>query len=93
MERESGSLVNVICIPIATLLTALDVSHVDLFVVDVEGSEWGVLNSFPFHQITVDVSINHLSHSCHIAADMSTSHLRTLFHQTYITVYSIQACM
>lgn len=59
MERETGTLVNVFCIPIASLLTSLDVSHVDLFVVDVEGSEWGVLDNFPFHQIAVDVSINH----------------------------------
>ncbi|KAK3861236.1 hypothetical protein Pcinc_032747 [Petrolisthes cinctipes] len=54
-ERESGSLVNVLCIPVASLLIALDVTYVDLFVVDVEGSEWGVLDNFPFHQITVDM--------------------------------------
>ncbi|XP_063859447.1 protein Star-like [Scylla paramamosain] len=53
--RETGSVVKVLCLPLATLLRALGRTHVDLWVLDVEGVEWGVLDLFPFNEITVDV--------------------------------------
>ncbi|CAL4142306.1 unnamed protein product, partial [Meganyctiphanes norvegica] len=43
------------CIPLYTLLMALDREHVDLISLDVEGAEMGVLRSFPWHKIEVDV--------------------------------------
>ncbi|XP_042208654.1 uncharacterized protein LOC121856936 isoform X2 [Homarus americanus] len=54
-QRETGYVVNVHCIPLFTLLTALGRRHVDLFVLDVEGVEWGVIDLFPFDQITIDM--------------------------------------
>ncbi|XP_063610823.1 uncharacterized protein LOC134784645 [Penaeus indicus] len=43
------------CIPLATLLLAIDVTHVDLVSLDIEGGEMGVLRYFPWDRITVDV--------------------------------------
>ncbi|XP_069173251.1 protein Star [Procambarus clarkii] len=53
--RETGNVMTVHCIPLVTLLRALRISHVDLFVLDVEGAEWGVIELFPFDQITVNM--------------------------------------
>ncbi|XP_045130731.1 uncharacterized protein LOC123515903 isoform X2 [Portunus trituberculatus] len=53
-SRETGSVVKVLCLPLATLLQALGRTHVDLWVLDVEGVEWGVVDLFPFNEITVD---------------------------------------
>lgn len=43
------------CLPLATLLLAIDVTHVDLVSLDVEGAEMGILRHFPWGRITVDV--------------------------------------
>ncbi|KAK4304842.1 hypothetical protein Pmani_023229 [Petrolisthes manimaculis] len=45
------------CLPLATLLLALNVSRVDLVSLDVEGAEDAVLRHFPWGRITVDVWI------------------------------------
>lgn len=45
------------CLPLGTLLLALNVSRVDLVSLDVEGAEEGVLRHFPWGRITVDVWI------------------------------------
>ncbi|XP_050726933.1 uncharacterized protein LOC127003871 isoform X1 [Eriocheir sinensis] len=54
-QRERGSVVSALCLPLATLLRSLGRTHVDLWVLDVEGVEWGVLDLFPFHEFTVDM--------------------------------------
>lgn len=43
------------CVPVSSLLTALNITHIDLFVLDVEQVERMVLETFPFDMITVDV--------------------------------------
>lgn len=43
------------CLPLATLLLALNITHVDLISLDVEGAEVGILRYFPWQRITVDV--------------------------------------
>ena len=37
------------------ILTALNVTHIDWIVLDTEGSERAILQSFPWHQVTVDL--------------------------------------
>ncbi|KAF2367435.1 Methyltransferase FkbM [Trinorchestia longiramus] len=50
------------CLPVATLLTALNVTHVHFFSLDTEGGELDMIKNFPFNDITVDVwSIEHVS--------------------------------
>ncbi|XP_037795255.1 uncharacterized protein LOC119590652 [Penaeus monodon] len=43
------------CVPLATLLLAIGITHVDLVSLDIEGAEMGVLRHFPWDRITVDV--------------------------------------
>ena len=57
-QVEPGSYFeNVLCVPVESLLTALNVTAVDVFVLDVEMSEMEILKNFPFHRIKVDVWI------------------------------------
>lgn len=50
------------CLPLGTLLLALNVSRVDLVSLDVEGAEEGVLRHFPWGRIIVDVwVVEHVS--------------------------------
>ncbi|CAL4065122.1 unnamed protein product, partial [Meganyctiphanes norvegica] len=49
--------VPVTCLPLGTLLMSLNVSHVTLVSLDVEGAEPAVLQHFPWGRITVDVWI------------------------------------
>ncbi|XP_042893229.1 protein Star-like [Penaeus japonicus] len=43
------------CLPLATLLLAINITRVNLISLDVEGAEMGVLRHFPWDRITVDV--------------------------------------
>nr|XP_045620520.1 uncharacterized protein LOC123771839 [Procambarus clarkii] len=55
---------NAQCFPALTFFLALNITRVHFFSLDVEGVEMGVLRSFPFDQITVDVwAIEHVSPS------------------------------
>ena len=45
----------VLCVPLESILLALNVTHIDLFSLDVEGTEVGILKHFPFDRVTVDV--------------------------------------
>ena len=49
------SFVEVLCSPISDVLKAANVTHVDLFSLDVEGTEMQVLETFPFEFVSVDV--------------------------------------
>ena len=50
------------CFPVHSLLLALNVSHVDVFILDVERVERNILENFPFDAITVDVwAIEHFT--------------------------------
>ena len=48
-------LVKATCFPLASLLYALDVTHVDYFSLDVEGPELEILKTIPFDKITFDI--------------------------------------
>ena len=50
-----GYLDNVLCIPLYTVLTALNRTHVDYFSLDVEGNELQVLQTIPFDLIDITV--------------------------------------
>jgi Methyltransferase FkbM domain len=43
------------CIPITTLLLALNVTHVDYFSLDIEGSEMDVLSTIDFDRFEITV--------------------------------------
>ncbi|KAA0192444.1 hypothetical protein HAZT_HAZT007910 [Hyalella azteca] len=43
------------CLPLTSVLTALNITHVDLWVLDVEGAEMDILRSFDFKKFIVDV--------------------------------------
>lgn len=43
------------CLPLATLLLAINITHVDLVSLDVEGAEVGILRHFPWGRVIVDV--------------------------------------
>ena len=45
------------CLPLSTVLSALAVSHVNLFVLDVEGAELKVLRSIDFSRLSFDVIV------------------------------------
>ncbi|XP_076042039.1 protein Star-like [Oratosquilla oratoria] len=45
------------CFPILTYLAALNVTHLDMFSMDVQGAEKGILLDFPWSKITVDVFV------------------------------------
>lgn len=53
-KRISGQ-VQVPCLPLYSILKALNVDHVDYFSLDVEGPEIEILQTIPFDKITFDV--------------------------------------
>ena len=46
------------CLPLESVLLAVDMRRVDLFVLDVEGAELDILNNFNFNKFEIDVRIN-----------------------------------
>jgi hypothetical protein len=42
------------CLPLYSILAAIGVGHVDYFSLDIEGAEIGVLETFPFDDVTVE---------------------------------------
>ena len=48
-----ATVVDVHCLPLFTLLAALDFPTVDFFSLDVEGAELGILQSIPWHQVNI----------------------------------------
>ena len=50
------------CLPLASLLLAINVTHVDLISLDVEGAEVGILTNFPWSRVTVDVWVVEHAH-------------------------------
>lgn len=51
------------CIPLATLLLAINITHVDLVSLDVEGAEVGILQHFPWGRVKVDVWVVEHAHA------------------------------
>ncbi|XP_037793537.1 uncharacterized protein LOC119589018 [Penaeus monodon] len=54
---ESGSVVEVNCVPATSVLSALNVTQIDLFSLDVENAEVAVLQWFPFDRVHVEVLV------------------------------------
>ena len=48
-----ATVVDVHCLPLFTLLAALDFPTVDFLSLDVEGAELGILQSIPWHQVKI----------------------------------------
>lgn len=57
-EKEKSSVVNVQCFPFYTYLLALNITVIDYFSLDVEGSELNVLKTIPFDKINIKVSFD-----------------------------------
>lgn len=55
-EKKKSLIVNVQCFPLYTYLLALNVTVIDYFSLDVEGSELNVLKTIPFDKIDIRVS-------------------------------------
>ena len=47
--------IQVQCLPLYSILAALNIRHVDYFSLDVEGAELQVLKTIPFTEVTIDV--------------------------------------
>lgn len=54
--KEKSSFVNVQCFPFYTYLLALNITVIDYFSLDVEGSELNVLKTIPFDKIDIKVN-------------------------------------
>jgi len=56
------NVVDVLCLPLFTLLAALDFPTVDFFSLDVEGAELGILQTIPWHQVDIRVLLVEFTH-------------------------------
>ena len=54
-QKAGAETARIQCFPLAAILRALNVTHVDYFSLDIEGAEYDVIKSFPFDDINVDV--------------------------------------
>lgn len=54
---DSGSVVEVNCVPAISILSALNVTQIDLFSLDIENAEVPVLQWFPFDRVHVEVLV------------------------------------
>lgn len=55
--KKKSPTVNVQCFPFYTYLLALNITKIDYFSLDVEGSELNVLKTIPFDKIDIRVSL------------------------------------
>ena len=54
-EAIGGTVVDVQCFPLISFLTALNVTTVDYFSLDVEGAEFDVLRTIPWEKVDIKV--------------------------------------
>ena len=57
-NAQVATVVDVHCLPLFTLLAALDFPTVDFFSLDVEGAELGILQTIPWHQVNIVLTEN-----------------------------------
>ena len=55
------TVLDVDCLPLFTLLAALDFPTVDFFSLDVEGAELGILQTIPWDQVNIVLTEKHFS--------------------------------
>ena len=53
--EESPKEIEIQCLPLYSILLALDVTTVDFFSLDIEGSELEILKTIPFDKVTFKV--------------------------------------
>ena len=51
------TVVDVLCLPLFTLLAALDFPTVDFFSLDVEGAELDILQTIPWHKVNIVLNL------------------------------------
>lgn len=71
------------CLPLATLLLAINITHVDLVSLDVEGAEVGILKHFPWERVRVDVWV--VEHSPIL--DQSTRGDVTIVDEEFVSIF------
>ena len=56
-KETQETFVNVTCLPLFSILMALDNPRIDYFSLDVEGSELAILKTIPFDKVNIMVNI------------------------------------
>ena len=56
-QEKKDTFVNVTCLPLFSILMALDNPRIDYFSLDVEGSELAILKTIPFDKVNIMVNI------------------------------------
>ncbi len=54
-EQADESYLFIPCLPLYTILKAINVNNIDYFSLDIEGGEWDVVKSLPFDKISFEV--------------------------------------
>lgn len=54
-EFPNAEQVEVLCIPIYSILQEINMKHIDFFTLDVEGAELQILKTIPFNNVTINV--------------------------------------
>jgi hypothetical protein len=55
-NTDSEEIYKVQCFPLYSILLAIGKTHIDFFGLDVEGSEYKILRTIPWHNVDVKVS-------------------------------------
>ena len=55
-QEKQQTFVNVTCLPLFSILMALDNPRIDYFSLDVEGSELAILKTIPFDKVNIMVT-------------------------------------
>lgn len=55
LKRDDDNTLDILCVPINSLLKALQMRHIDYVSLDIEGFELDLLKTFPFGEVNVTV--------------------------------------
>ncbi|XP_063842136.1 uncharacterized protein LOC135089879 [Scylla paramamosain] len=79
------------CLPLATLLLAINTTHVDLVSLDVEGAEMGIIRHFPWRRVTVDVwVVEHARETYHRLQRATNGSLVVTIDEEFIRLFTSQ---
>jgi hypothetical protein len=59
-KEDNENIYKVQCFPLYSILLAVGRTHIDYFGLDVEGSEYKILKSIPWHKIDVKVNFSNI---------------------------------